>query len=259
MVKRIKNRIASRYRSLHWKLSNMIYGFLLRRVKLSYKLPSGIQIIVFSFADWAIYNDVFVAGEYDTPIRQALKSNSDTVRILDLGANVGFFIKRVLHLRRMEAPDVPVELICIEGAPSTYALLQEQMPELQTGESIRIIHGLAGQKFGEAVLALSPFHAMTGLARHSKAAGVTVKFIDLCEAVKDWPRVNLLKCDIEGAEQLFLENYQDLLEKVDFGVFEFHLDRVDRQLCLDLAANAGLTQREIFHENEYISVEMLRR
>lgn len=259
MIKRIQNKVTSRYRSLYWRFYNAIYSFFLKRMKLAYKLPTDISVKVSSFADWSIYNDIFVAGEYDSSIRQILRVGSGPVRILDLGANVGLFIKRVLHLRRSEAPNVAVELICVEGAPSTYALLQQQIPELRSGEKVNLLQGLAGRKSGEAILATNPFHAMTGLARHPKMAGVAVRFIDLNEATRHWPRIDLLKCDIEGAEQLVLENYQDLLGKVDFAVFEFHLDRVNRQQCLDLAVSAGLTRREVHHENEYISVETLGR
>ena len=255
----LKTRLTSRYRSLHWKLYNATSGFLLGRMKLSYQLPSGITVAVSSFADWAIYNDVFVAGEYDVPIRQALQSGDGPVRILDLGANVGLFLKRVLHLRRTEFPTVPVELICVEGAPSTFSLLQRQTPELQPGESVQLLHGLAGQRSGEALLATSPFHAMTGLARHPNAAGVAVKFLDLSEATKAWPRINLLKCDIEGAEQMVLENYCDLMRKVELSVFEFHLFQVNRELCLSLCKTAGLIHRIVHHENEHISVETLGR
>ena len=38
---------------------------------------------------------------------------------------------------------------------------------------------------------------------------------------------SLLKCDIEGAELLFLENYEDLLGKVRNAVFELHHEQCD--------------------------------
>lgn len=35
---------------------------------LRHQLPSGIDIEVASLADWNIYNDIFVDGEYDRAI-----------------------------------------------------------------------------------------------------------------------------------------------------------------------------------------------
>jgi FkbM family methyltransferase len=257
ITKKILNFLVYRSRALRWKLMNKFYSCLLGRMNLSYQLPTGVTISVSSFADWTIYNDIFVGGEYDAPIRRALQSGARPVRILDLGANVGLFLKRVLHLRRASFREVAVEIICVEGAPSTFSALQRQIPCLEAGESVQVLHGLAGEKNGEASLTTNPFHAMTSLARQPRPGGVTVKFLDLYETTKDWPHIDLLKCDIEGAEQMVLENYEDLLRKVKLGVFEFHLFCINHEHCLDLCSRAGLSQRNVLHADQHLSVEAL--
>jgi FkbM family methyltransferase len=256
---KIANHVKYGFRALRWKWTNQIYGFHLRRLKLSHTLPTGITVQIKSFADWGIYNDVFVDGEYDIPIRSVFSKATGPVRILDLGANVGLFMKRVLHIRRAEFPQLPVEIICVEGFPETFADLRDQAPVLQLSESVEFLHGLAGRKSGSAVLTPNPFHAMTGLARKQGASGVKVNFIDLSQASSHWNRIDLLKCDIEGSEQMLFENYEDLLHVSELAAVEFHLDKVSRDACLKIASLCGLKNRTIFHENQHISVEMLSR
>lgn len=259
LVSKITNKLKYRFNSLRWRYTNLIHAALLKRLRLSHTLPGGIQIELSSFADWAIYNDIFVDGEYDVPIRRAFSEARERVRILDLGANVGFFLKRVLHLRRTEFPHHSVEIICVEGAPATFQTLKDSAPVLMKEESVTFFHGLAGEKNGSALLALNPFHAMTGLARRAGQRGVLVDFVDLSPVTWKGEQIDLLKCDIEGAEEMVFRNYPDLLSRCRTLSIEFHLDRVNRDKCLSLAESYGLKKRRIFHENAYISVEMLTR
>src|SRR5687768_2408116 len=91
----IKHLLSRGMKDWIWRRSS---GYLnLRRT-----LCSGIEIDLQSFADWCVYNDIFVEGEYDSAINDSLKSRtSQNFRVVDLGANVGFFTLRVLdRLRR---------------------------------------------------------------------------------------------------------------------------------------------------------------
>lgn len=260
MLRRINNKALDIFRSCGWRILNWKYQFLLRRLCLSHTLPTGIRVEITSMADWAIYNDIFVSGEYDLAIRTALERSAGTCRILDLGANVGLFAKRAIHIRREAFPHVPLEIACVEGLPHTYSELQRQFPQLLQHESVRLHHGLAGQRNGTAVLQPNPFHAMTGLAKHShKRGGIEVNFLDLSQVTSGWDTIDLLKCDIEGAEGLVIDNYPDLLQRTKLAIFEFHLDRVDRNRYAAQIVDCGLDARVILHGNEYISVEMFRR
>ena len=74
-----------------------------------------------------------------------------------------------------------------------------------------------------------------------------------------WDRVDLLKCDIEGAEELFLRNYPELLRRMHRAVFEFHHAQCDVPHCRDLLAQAGLLQERIVREFGQCSVEFFAR
>lgn len=71
------------------------------KIILEWQLVSGIKIRLKDTSNWYMYNDIFVDGEYDTPIQQSLHSQQDKhLNIIDIGANVGFFTLRFIDLLR---------------------------------------------------------------------------------------------------------------------------------------------------------------
>ena len=85
-----------------------------------------------------------------------------------------------------------------------------------------------------------------------------VPFVDVEAAVEHWPAIDLLKCDIEGAELLFLENYAGLLAKVDVAIFELHPNICDAQKAADIITSAGFDHQEL-RRNPDTSVNLFRR
>ena len=59
--------------------------------------------------------------------------------------------------------------------------------------------------------------------------------------------IDLLKCDIEGAEQIFLNHYPGLMQRVQSAVFELHSNYCDAKKCIELIQAAGLI-REVLAE-----------
>src|SRR5262249_42707470 len=73
------------------RLKNAVYSTLISRANLKTTLSSGVSLRVEDYADWIIYNEIFVNGEY----RKAVEFSSSTIpndrkaNFVDLGANVG--------------------------------------------------------------------------------------------------------------------------------------------------------------------------
>lgn len=184
--------------------------------------------------------------------------------MLDLGANVGFFTLRLIDtIVRERGPDVSIRATLIEGSPACYAELQYRLsnnPLVQT--HVRIEHGLVGQRSGSATIFQHAFHAANSvnnptLKREGK--GTEVRFIDVSALTQDMPRIHLLKCDIEGSELSFLENYPDLLDKVDSVVMELHPDLCDVDHCRQILTGAGLTRRTVIRKMPDQSVEFFEQ
>ena len=84
-------------------------------VGLTSHTASGMTLRITNPSDWFVFNEIFVKGEYDTAIGIALEHAGERMRVLDLGANVGFFSLRVLdQLRTQGRTDVQVEIVAVE-------------------------------------------------------------------------------------------------------------------------------------------------
>ena len=134
--------------ALKWKLRKWVW----MRLNPSWTLKSGLVIRVLNYNDWMIYNDIFVDGEYDVPLKRLLeKSTPATARVLDLGANVGFFTLRLADAFLQRGRSA-FEVLMIEGSPSTYAELRQRLSvndNLLSGK-IRALHGLARRRSGRS-------------------------------------------------------------------------------------------------------------
>jgi FkbM family methyltransferase len=244
--------------ALKWKARKWVW----MRLNPSWTLRSGIVIRVLNYNDWMIYNDIFVDGEYDGAIEHLLGAAGDLrrpARVLDLGGNMGFFTLRLadafLQRNRQQ-----FEVLMVEGSPSTFAELQQRLAANETllAGRVRAVHGLAGERSGTAEIAENHLHGENTL--FSKSGKLrAVPFLDLEQLVAAWERLDLLKCDIEGAEELFLRNYPELLRRTDRAVFELHHDQCDVPRCRHLLAEAGLQQEKVVREFGHCSVEFFVR
>ena len=115
-----------------------------KELKLSWKLRTGLTINIENMADWVIYNDIFVDGECDLPIKQILASPpyDRPMTFLDLGASVGFFASRVADLiLRSENPKANFQLFLAEGSPTVYDRLKSRLNEPLISNRVKAFHG----------------------------------------------------------------------------------------------------------------------
>ena len=233
-----------------------------RRLGLRHALPSGLCAEVASRGDWVLYNDIFVDGEYDEPILAALAETppGQSFTVLDLGANVGFFALRLLHLvRRSDAHGRAVHVTCVEGHPRCEAELRRRL-HAGNGLAAQVtsVLGLVGRREGRARISDRAFHPMRGIAG-TRERGAWVDYIDLERALPASAEIALLKCDVEGSELDFLESYPALLRRVQGAVFELHPGLCDVARCAELLDAAGLRPRKLLRRTPDFSVEWFAR
>ena len=222
-------------------------------LNLKWKLKSGIKISVASSADWVLYNDIFVDGEYDVPILDCIHRwpSAQPMNVLDLGANVGYFTLRFADLARRHChDDLSYHVTMVEGSPALAKELKKRINLAGGVEShVSIINGLIGKREGIGRISETEFHPMNSIVPEG-GKGVQVRYINLGSLPEASEKIHLLKCDIEGSELQFIETYTDLLRKVESAVFELHPKVCDTDRCVHLLNEAGFVRYELLRKTE---------
>jgi FkbM family methyltransferase len=225
---------------------------------LRWTLPSGVSVRIANYPEWVVYNEIFTSGEYDAAISRALDSAPDatSLHIVDLGTNVGFFTLRVVDwLRQRRTERKGLKITAVEGNRRLIEEFRSRvMVENALSASVRLVHGLIGERAGTATLYGPGAHTQNSLFRRTAPSKVQVDYVDLVPLFASDPQIDLLKCDIEGAELLFIQNYPDLLWKVRVAIFELHDDLCDTQQCRRLLSEYGFTQQTVLRQHGPCSI-----
>ena len=228
----------------------------------SWKLSSGVVVKLSDRSDWINFGDLFVNGEYDKAIAGGLRevSLSDTIQVVDLGANTGGFYLRFLHIYLLDGCAFNVRYTAVEPNPKCLARFAENFNANQDPRiKVRIIEGLVGLRQGQALFEPDDFHIGSRVVQVS--AGHLVQklpYIDLIQELPDGP-IALLKVDIEGSEELFLGEYHDLLKRTQNLIIEIHGNLCDAEVCREKIGAAGLESAHVFNATEHYTLELYRR
>jgi FkbM family methyltransferase len=174
-----------------------------------------------------------------------------------LGANVGFFALRVAHLiLQNQELNIPFELTLVEGSPTTYKELESRvLSEPLLSNKVKTVHGLVGEREGSARIFESVYSGWNSLKPVAyKSRSFDVPYINLENLYAQGSEIDLLKCDIEGSELIFLQNYKNLLFRVKNIVFEFHHNMCDTKYCYEILKEAGFSNHRILSQSSLHSI-----
>lgn len=228
---------------------------------LVHTLPSGLGVRIEGASEWCVYNEVFADGQYDRPIRAAIERRPLAPLVLDLGAHVGFFTLRFADLWKRAHPERPFRVVCVEGSPRAWQRLAGHVGQRDLRAHCTAVRGLVGARDGYGRISRSIRSSLNStIAGAGLFRSAVVPYVDVESLVARDERVALLKCDIEGAEQAFLETYPRLLARVEAAVFELHSALCDVPRCRDLLAAAGLTERALLDVfDDHCTIELFER
>lgn len=147
------------------------------------------------------------------PLVRAMGTGDDRPRtIVDLGANTG------LAARWIHASAPGARLVCVEPEPGNVAMLRRNLAEEPTAV---VVPACVGGR--ERLVSLATTNGEFGFAMHDDGEGdvavVTMERV-LAEAGVD--SVDILKCDIEGAELELFEDCSSWINGVRIAVVECH-------------------------------------
>jgi FkbM family methyltransferase len=244
---------------LYRYLWDPLRGMVWKQMNLDCKLPSGLTVQLRSSADWEIYNEILVNGEYDEAIELSLNQRSNRTRqVVDLGANVGYFVFRYadLFLQRFQQQE-DFMITAIEGSPRVFAELTRRISsDALLKNRVRLINGLVGEQVGSAYISENSTHYGNSISKQRRLNTRQIEYVNLIELFKRCDEIDFLKCDIEGAEFTFLRNYRSLFKKVRLAVFEFHKYGEDINECRQLLNNYGLRKLSTLRETPVFAVEL---
>jgi len=186
----------------------------------------------FDAANRDLAETVIATGEYEpatvAAVRALLRPGGGFV---DLGANLGFF--SVLAARAV-GPSGRVH--AFEPTPATAALLRDNVRSNGMAERVVVVEQAVAEHPGVARFSLFGAAAqanqleLDGVGDASSTIEVAVTSLDTYFAALGWPRVDVVKMDVEGAEIAALRGMRELIQRSP-GIriiFEFHLGQLRR-------------------------------
>src|SRR5215208_1602412 len=102
-------------------------------------------------------------------------------------------------------------------------------------------------------------HGDNSLFRPGSATAIEAQYVDLSALLASVPDIDLLKCDIEGAELLFIQNYRDVLQRVRVAIFELHDELCDTERCRQLLREYGFSHERMIRQTGPYSIHCVWR
>lgn len=165
--------------------------------------------------DYSAIREIFFEKDYEY-LAPLLKERS-SLSVLDVGAHIGIFSLWMLSLN----PNL--KIVSVEASPETYALLSRTVKSAveRTSATWKSIHRAAWKNndmisFTDSGDAMS--HQINEKGRE-KVQGITLADL-ICQF--EGKKIDLMKVDIEGAEESFLCEHPELLRDVDRLIVELH-------------------------------------
>lgn len=247
---RLSRRVAERnkyggYRDWLWSLYNRLLGkrqlwFLpfRHRVKaIHVRGINGALYVRLGTTDFIVVDEVFMNGEY----AQLLASDLGEIKqVLDLGANVGFSI-RLWQERFRDA-----RIVAVEPDPGNVEVCRRNVAAGPAPNLVTVIQACVAGTARHVALDRSRGEyafSMTDLASDGNQQGdAIVEAVTVPQVLRDGSvlgPIDLLKCDIEGAEKEVFAQCRDWIGRVNYMVVELHQPYQPEQFFADLTTNGA--------------------
>jgi FkbM family methyltransferase len=259
----------SRAREREWYPSNRdwivrIYDRLLRRIHWFRRMPLRKRVTRVRFkaldrpfyvrlgsSDLQLHQTITYRGEY----RPLFERELGPIRqVVDLGANAGFTIR----LWRDRFPEARV--IAVEPDESNLNMCRLNADAAGGGDKVQLVRACVDGKPGTVLLDRSGLEQLYHITSQPTGDCVEVpaktvqQILDECSAD---PVIDLLKCDIQGAERAVFADCALWIHRVRHMVVELHDPYTKDEFLADLA-RAGWRYREcIVHRTDVLWVLFL--
>jgi FkbM family methyltransferase len=191
-----------------------------------------------------ISDSIALTGFYELRLsRQIAKAAAQGGRLVDVGANLGYFSLIWLAAR----PDNTC--ISIEASPRTLPLLKHNIESNGFQDRCRIGAVAAGKERGSLAFDLGPPNqsGWGGLALDRTSNSVDVEVVRLDEMIRDDQPISVLKIDTEGSDTWVLQGCEGLFSKGQVHTIHYESNKVrSRPLGIDDNESRRLLERHGF-------------
>ncbi|MBI4634973.1 MAG: FkbM family methyltransferase [Candidatus Rokubacteria bacterium] len=218
---------------------------------------TGVKVGIDSRLTLDMFCELFVTQPYAPALDLAERLDF----VVDLGANRGLFVLFAEHYVRGRRPGTTPQFLCIEPAAENLRRLRRNIDANGLDARVSVVQGVVSlQRSGVAEFYYAPHaHGMGAVVARRRVTTRRVPVVDLAAHVK-CRRIDLLKIDVEGAEEGVIAAYRCVLERTNVLVGEFHLRSIDYPRCQSLLEAAGLQYRQrTFHFKDVLVVDVYAR
>ena len=213
------------------KIKAFVKNILWRHQNLGIqKTEFGTKLRINSFIDHLVYKEIFTDKIYDEYINHALKKcmdNNESKKILDLGANLGFFSIRCCEIWCQIGSKAKIDFVLFEPSENCIDRLKANLKGFASNNFSFDIHNkLVGKKNGWDWFIEDRDHHIgqcvsKRIEKKGKRYSRKVEYSDLTKDL-EFSTIELIKCDIEGSEIEFFKNYSISLSNVNSIIIETH-------------------------------------
>lgn len=218
--------------------------------------PRGFQhpvILRPGTTDYSVFREIFIDGEYDCLLRRLnIKINT----ILDLGANIGLFAAYAHHHFK------DARIVAVEPEEQNAVALASNVAVMAGPSRVTILRACAAGSSRYVALASTSGEWGFRMVESVNGDGgvIAMRVPEILEGAGIPGEIDLLKCDVEGAEKEIFANCSDWIFRVRNIVAEIHSPYSVGELQTDLARNGGRLQViELAEHNGLPSLVFLHR
>ena len=162
------------------------------------------------------FSEIFIKQEY-----LDLLPNKKISRIVDIGAHYGFFS---LWLQS-KFPETEICSLLVEPSPRACRSLEHLVQLKSLDGRFRFINKAIGNPKNKHSNFYDRPHMAGSIFASTLRSEDSIEVEQLCEAelLSEYPPpYDLIKCDIEGAEWDFIQNYDPVIRKTNYLLLEWH-------------------------------------
>lgn len=178
-------------------------------------------------SDWLAIREIIIDNEYH--FINNIIDPKKSYRILDLGANIGLFAIKAFSICNSSS------IYSVEASSDTHRVLKANV-EKNVGYKWTALHGAVWNFNGSLVLQKSNNPLGHRVGKDGCGETVPAYTLDRLGELFKQRKFEIIKMDIEGAEQEVVMSENSLLKKADHVIIEIHNDRIDEQPIIDRLA-----------------------